>query len=80
MQTTSCNLTDQMKIAEQNQDVQGDLFEYLFKQTERGGGTIGNLRAWWRGSSRCEGGWGRAKGRSRGCLRDCWRRRSEARV
>ncbi len=25
----ACNLIDQMKIAEQNQDVQGDLYEYM---------------------------------------------------
>lgn len=32
-----CNLIDQMKISEQNQDVQGDLYEYLLSKLEQAG-------------------------------------------
>src|SRR6266542_6796521 len=33
----ACNLIDEMKISEQNQDVQGDLYEYLLSRLNTSG-------------------------------------------
>ena len=41
----ACNLIDQMKIAEQNQDVQGDLYEYMLSLQEEFAGVVARVES-----------------------------------